>query len=72
MIELTPEQRHELAMTGWPPLVVNPTTQQTFVLLPVELFERVQALLAAEDAAALDELERASAAGVEEKEMPQG
>jgi PHD/YefM family antitoxin component YafN of YafNO toxin-antitoxin module len=50
MIELTQQQRRELEMTGWPPLVVNTATQQTFVLLPVELFERVQAMLDAQDA----------------------
>jgi hypothetical protein len=49
MIELTEQQMKELARAGWPPRVVNPATQETFVLIHDEMYERVRALLEAED-----------------------
>jgi hypothetical protein len=49
MIELTEQQRQELERAGWPPRVLNPTTQETFVLLRTEMYERVRAILEAED-----------------------
>jgi hypothetical protein len=45
MIELTEQQQQQLATAGWPSRAVNPRTQETFVLLPAEMFERVRALL---------------------------
>jgi hypothetical protein len=49
MIELTEQQQRELARAGWPPRVINPITQETFILLHAEMYERVRALLEAED-----------------------
>ncbi len=49
MIELTEQQQREIRDGGWPPRVLNPSTQETFVLLHAEMFERVRALLEAED-----------------------
>ncbi len=49
MIELTEQQQREIRETGWPPCVVNPSTQEKFVLLRVEMYERVRALLEEED-----------------------
>jgi hypothetical protein len=49
MIELTEQQRQELERSGWPARVVNPKTQETFVLLRTEMYERVRAILEAED-----------------------
>jgi hypothetical protein len=49
MIELTEQQQRELAEAGWPPRVLNPRTQETFVLLRAEMFERVRAILEEED-----------------------
>ena len=49
MIQLTEQQQRELREGGWPPRVCNPSTQETFVLLAAEMFERVRALLEAED-----------------------
>jgi hypothetical protein len=49
MIELTEQQQRELARAGWPPRVSNPATHETFVLLPAEMYERVRAILEAED-----------------------
>jgi hypothetical protein len=49
MIELTDKQQRELAAAGWPPRVIDPATRETFVLLPVEMYERARALLEAED-----------------------
>jgi hypothetical protein len=57
MIELTEQQQRDLAASGWPPRLVNPRTQETFVLLHQEMFERVRALLEAEDElAAVEEM----------------
>ena len=45
MIELTEEQQHLLeAGQGAPPRVYNPRTQETFVLVPVDVYERLQVL----------------------------
>jgi hypothetical protein len=42
MIELTEQQLQELAKPGaTPPRVVNPQTKETFVLLPVEAYQRL-------------------------------
>jgi hypothetical protein len=49
MIELTEQQRRELRAAGWPQRVVNPDTQEQFVLLHAEMYERVRALLEQED-----------------------
>src|SRR5271156_6125062 len=48
MVELT-EQLQELQKSGWPPRILNPRTQQTYVLLHVEMFNRVLRLLQDED-----------------------
>jgi hypothetical protein len=50
MIELTEEQQRILeTRPEWPARVVNPRTQETYVLLPGEIYERVRALLEEED-----------------------
>lgn len=76
MIELNEQQQRELARAGWPPLVLNPKTQETFVLLPTEMFERVRRLLEEDEEIAavremyplvqqaLDEGERQASRGV--------
>jgi hypothetical protein len=57
VIELTEQQQRELHESGWPPRVRNPATAETFVLLHAEMFERVRALLEAEDEiAAVEEM----------------
>lgn len=57
MIELTEQQQRELAAAGWPAHVMNPATRESFVLLPAGMFERVRALLEAEDEiAAVEEM----------------
>ena len=57
MIELTEQQQRELREAGWPPRILNPGTQETFVLLPAAMFERVRALLEEEDEiAAVEEM----------------
>ena len=57
MIELTEQQQRELGAAGWPAPVLNPATRETFVLLPTGMFERVRALLEAEDdIAAVEEM----------------
>jgi hypothetical protein len=43
MIELTEEQRQELAAPN--PVVIDPRTRQEYVLVRKELFERIQSLL---------------------------
>jgi hypothetical protein len=43
MIELSNEQRLELKEN--PPRVLDPLTQETYVLVSEELYERIQALL---------------------------
>jgi hypothetical protein len=43
MIELTEQQLHELEMPeATPPRVVNPRTNETFILLPVGEYERLK------------------------------
>lgn len=45
-IELTAQQQQALAEhPEFPPRVVNPRTNETFVLIPAEMFERLQNLL---------------------------
>ena len=45
MIELTEEQIQALEKSaGPPPRLVNPRTRQTFVLLPVEEYQRLKAV----------------------------
>lgn len=57
MIELTERQQRELRDEGWPPRALNPATQETFVLLPIDMFERVRAILETEDdIAAVEEM----------------
>lgn len=57
MIELTEQQWQELERSGWPPRVVNPSTQETFVLLRAEMYERVRAILEeADDIAGIEEM----------------
>jgi hypothetical protein len=43
MIELTPQQRHEL--TAPEPLAINPETKETYVLVRKEVYERLRELL---------------------------
>jgi len=57
MIELTEPQRQELERAGWPPLVLNPKTREKFVLLRVEMYERVRSILEEQDeTAAIEEM----------------
>jgi len=42
MIELTPEQRHDLK--GPEPLAIDPETQQTYVLVPKERYDCLRQL----------------------------
>ena len=49
MIEITAQQELELRAGGWPARAVNPRTREQFVLLPVEMYERVRAILEDED-----------------------
>ena len=46
MIELTEEQLQALEKGEKPPRVVNPRTQETFVLLSTEVYERVCRIVA--------------------------
>jgi hypothetical protein len=49
-IELTAEQQRALTEGGpFPPQVVDPRTNETYVLLPTEFYERVRAMLEEED-----------------------
>jgi len=43
MIQLTPEQRHELSRPE--PVAIDPETQQIYILVRQELYERLRALL---------------------------
>jgi hypothetical protein len=57
MIELTEQQQREIREGAWPPRVRNPSTEETLVLIPAEMFERVRAILEAEDEiAAVEEM----------------
>jgi hypothetical protein len=50
MIELTEQQRRELAQSPeTPPRVVDPATQAAYVLLPVDLYERVRSIVEDEE-----------------------
>ena len=43
MIELTSDQAQALERNGdRPPLVLNPRTQETFVLVPKDVYDRMQ------------------------------
>jgi len=44
MIELNEQQRQELLATD-PPKILDPRTGKTYVLVPSEVFERLQGLL---------------------------
>ncbi len=46
MIQLTDEQAIALEQAECPPRVVNPRTQETFVLLRQEVYERVRQIIA--------------------------
>ncbi len=49
-IELTTQQEKALEdRQEFPPRIVNPRTKETFVLLPMELYDRVRAQLEEED-----------------------
>lgn len=49
-IELTPQQHQALAVQAdYPPRVRDPATNTTYVLLPAEVFERMQTLLDNDD-----------------------
>jgi hypothetical protein len=49
-IELTPQQQQALEEgQEFPPRVVNPRTNETFVLIHAEMYERVRAVLEEED-----------------------
>jgi hypothetical protein len=48
MIQLTEEQRQELSQPE--PVVFDPLTRKTYVLVPREVYERFKALLAEDDA----------------------
>ena len=53
MIELTEKQRSEL---GEPePVAIDPQTQQVYVLVPKEAYERIKKLLPYDDSAWTDE-----------------
>ncbi len=43
MIELTPQQRHEL--TEPEPVAIDPETQETYILVRKEVYERLKELL---------------------------
>jgi len=43
MIELTPQQRQELTKSE--PLVIDPDTKETYVLVRKEVYERIRELL---------------------------
>jgi len=45
MIELTPEQVRAMEAAQGPLRVVNPQTQQTFVLIRQDIYERLQKLV---------------------------
>ena len=47
MIELTQEQRHELEHPQ--PMVIDPQTKQTYVLVRKDVYERWKALLALDE-----------------------
>ncbi len=48
MIELSDEQRQELSQQE--PIVIDPLTRQTYVLVPKEVYDRFRALLEEDDA----------------------
>ncbi len=48
MIELTQEQRQELAKSD-PARAIDPQTKETYVLVRAELYDRIKSLFAEED-----------------------
>ena len=49
-LQLNSEQRRALAeQGGFPPRIVDPETNETYVLIHAELYERVRAILEEED-----------------------
>ncbi len=49
-IELTEQQRNALAAESeFPPRVLDPANQTTYVLLPADLYQRIRTLLDADD-----------------------
>ena len=63
MIELTEGQLREMANpVGGPPHLVNPQTKETFVLLPIEEYERLKAVRSGDGASTQDDLQAAAAA----------
>lgn len=49
MIELTEQQQREIEQESWPACAVNPSTQEKFVLLPAQMWERLRSLLEEQD-----------------------
>jgi len=49
MIELTEEQRQALRHEEKPPRILDATTKTVYVLLPVDVYERLRGLLGDED-----------------------
>ena len=49
MIELTEQQQREIRNSSWPPRFLNPSTHETFVLLPTEMYDRARSFLDKED-----------------------
>jgi hypothetical protein len=74
MIELTEDQQQALAQRQeFPPRVVNPRTQETYVLIHAGMYERVQALLAEEDEiASVDEMHPLVAEALDAEESSPG
>jgi len=57
MIELTEQQQQALhAGTGEPPRVANPATNEKFVLIPEDLYDKMQALLGEDEPRQLEPL----------------
>jgi hypothetical protein len=63
MIELTEAQRQEL--TGPEPVVVDPVTQETYVLVRQEVYERIRSLLT-EELPSMQEVARLVEANLQE------
>ncbi len=72
MIDLTPEQQQAMDQRHeFPPRVRDPRTQEVFVLLHAEMFERVRAVLEEEDeVAAVRETYPLVARALDEGETP--
>ena len=48
-VELTEQQQRQLGDSGWPARIINPRTQEMFVLIHEQLFERVRTILEEQD-----------------------